>query len=197
MHRSFLLLMLSACAQNKDVSTDAVALVKTADLSEVAPLAADPPLVIPDIGDTAEVEPLYAFYELRHGETLAHFARWSGVPVEEIAEASGLDLGGDYTVGTAVRIPIHSVDTQLAVDERRETHRTRRVDSYLATRGGTVGTDFFTVRTGDTAWSIARDAQGIPVWMLEAYNPSVDLDKLHPGQDLLVPVIADIVVDAE
>ncbi len=197
MQRSLWLFVLSACAQTKDVSTDAVALVDATPITEVAPLAADPPVVVPDIGDTAEVEPLYAFYELRHGETLAHFARWSGIPVEEIAEASGLDLAGDYSVGTAIRIPIHSVDTQLAVDERRETHRTRRVETYLASRGGTVGTDFFTVRTGDTAWSIARDAQGIPVWMLEAYNPSVDLDKLQPGQDLLVPVIADIVVDAE
>jgi len=33
--------------------------------------------------------------------------------------------------------------------------------------------------------------------LLETYNPSVELDRLRPGQQLMVPVIADIVVDAE
>jgi hypothetical protein len=83
------------------------------------------------------------------------------------------------------------------VEEGRERHRTARLDGYLAARGGTVATDFHAVRTGETAWSIARDMQGIPVWVLEAYNPSVDLDALRPGQSLMVPVLADIVVDAE
>jgi LysM repeat protein len=71
-----------------------------------------------------------------------------------------------------------------------------RVEGYLASRGGSVGTDFVKVRTGDSAWKIAQDNQGIPVWVLEAYNPSVDLDALRPGQELMVPVLADVVVDA-
>jgi hypothetical protein len=53
------------------------------------------------------------------------------------------------------------------------------------------------VRTGESAWSIAREQQGIPVWLLESYNPQVDLESLRPGDTLRVPIIADVVVDAE
>ena len=47
-----------------------------------------------------------------------------------------------------------------------------------------------------SAWAVAQKGYGFPVWLLEAYNPSVDLDRLRPGQELMVPVLADIVVDA-
>jgi len=193
------MLLLPACYPSidtyNDLDTSVAALAEPAPVVE--PITTDPPVKAPEIADVEEVEPVYAFYDLKRGETLAHFARWSGLSLEEVAEASGLDLGGDYPVGTALRIPLDSVELQAQIDERREAHRTRRVDAYVAGRGGTVGTDFFTVRTGDTAWSIARDAQGIPVWVLEAYNPTANLDSLQPGQELLVPVLADIVVDAE
>jgi LysM repeat protein len=150
----------------------------------------------PEIAAAPEEEPMYAIYTLRRGETLAHFARWSGVPVEEIAEASGLDLAGSYAVGTELRVPVATPEQLGLIDEARESHREVRVEGYLASRGGSVGTDFVKVRTGDSAWKIAQDNQGIPVWVLEAYNPSVDLDALRPGQELMVPVLADVVVDA-
>lgn len=53
------------------------------------------------------------------------------------------------------------------------------------------------VATGDSATSIAREQMGIPLWLLQTYNPSVNLDRIRPGQELMVPVVADIVVDAE
>ena len=134
-------------------------------------------------------------FTLRHGETLAHFARWSELPVEEIAAISDLDLGGVYPVGTEVRVPV-SGEQLTALEMRREAHSHRRVDGYLASRGGSIGTEFYDVRTGDTAWDIARSNYGMPLWMLEAYNPSVDLDNLRPGQSLMLPVLADTIVDA-
>jgi hypothetical protein len=169
--------------------------------------AADPPETPIDLvttpaggaedGDLPWVEeepPAAATFALRRGETLAHFARWSEVPVEAIAAASGLDLAGDYPVGTQIRVP--SADPSR-VAELREQHHHARVEAYLASRGGAVTSDFYAVRTGDTAWSIARDTQAIPVWVLEAYNPSVDLDRLRPGQELMVPVLADVVVEVD
>ncbi len=134
-------------------------------------------------------------FELRHGENLHIFAKWSEVPVEDIAELSGLDLAGDYPVGTEVALPVEGVDI-VAVESAREAHWLARIDGYLESRGGETGTDFYTVKTGDTAWGIARESHGIPIWLLAAYNPSISLDSLHPGDKLMVPVTADIVVDA-
>jgi hypothetical protein len=158
------------------------------------PVTAEP-AAVPDVAETPVAT--YATYTLRRGESLAHFARWSELPVETIAEASGLDLAGSYPVGTTVRVPVATPEQQARIEEYREQHRSDRVDGYLASRGGAVGTGFVEVHSGDTAWSIARDNQDIPVWMLEAYNPSTDLDHLRPGDELMVPVLADVVVDAQ
>lgn len=152
---------------------------------EAAHAAAPEPHAVPEV----------ARYRLRRGETPAHFARWSGLPVEVVAEVSGLALDGTYPVGTEVSVPVAG-ERRGQLEAAREAHHTRRAEGYLASRGGAVGTEFHTVRTGDTAWSISLDRHGIPVWLLETYNPSVDLERLRPGQELMVPVLADVVVDA-
>jgi LysM repeat protein len=157
--------------------------VDIADLTELAP--EEPPAPVP-----------LASFSLRRGESLAHFARWAELPVEVIAETSGLDLGGSYPVGTELLLPVDD-QARGQVEERRQDHRVARVEGYLASRGGADGSEFYSVKTGDTAWSIARHNHGIPVWLLEAYNPSVALDTLRPGQELLVPVIDDVVVSVE
>ncbi|MCB9676868.1 MAG: LysM peptidoglycan-binding domain-containing protein [Alphaproteobacteria bacterium] len=132
-------------------------------------------------------------YSLRRGETLAHFARWSEIPVEEIADTSELELDGMYAVGTEIALAIDP-EVRALVEARRDAHHRTRAESYLASRGST-GTEFYKVKTGDSAWTIARDRHGMPVWLLESLNPSANLERLRPGEQLLVPVFADIVVD--
>jgi LysM repeat protein len=148
------------------------------------------------ITEPTEIPAAYPVVKLRRGETLAHFARWSGLTVESIADASMVDLEGDYPVGLEITLPVTS-EEMANIADRREKHRVTRVDGYLASRGGSVKSDFYTVQSGDNAWVVARKKHGIPVWVLESFNPSIDLDKLRPGQPLMVPVIADTVVDAE
>lgn len=140
-------------------------------------------------------EPLSVTYTLRRGETLAHFARWSGLTIEDVAESSGLDLHGRYPVGTEVLLPVGD-ELAATIVEQREAHHRKRVEGYLASRGGAKGTNFHRVRTGETAWSIAQDADKLPVWVVESYNPTVDLEALRPGQELMLPILADTVVDA-
>lgn len=129
-----------------------------------------------------------ARFTLRRGETLAHYARWSELPVEVIAAASELDLDGIYPVGTEVVVPIDDQGL-AALTARRDRHHQARVDAYLAARGGSSGNLQVEVRTGDSAWTIAKEHEGIPVWLLESLNPGVDLEHLRPGQTLVVPRI--------
>lgn len=150
--------------------------------------------LLEDAPDLPEVE--VASFTLRRGETLAHFARWSELPVEEIAEISDLALDGHYPVGTVVDLPL-SGEQLASFVARRDAHQTERVSAYLASRGGSVEEEVYSVRTGDSAWGIARQAGGVPVWLLESYNPDVDLERLKPGDKLTIPVLADVVVDAE
>ena len=141
--------------------------------------------------ETAMKETTHApTFALRRGETLAHFARWAELPVEVIAEHSQLDLAGTYPVGTEVSVPLEEPDIAVLVSAR-DAHHIERAEGYLRGRGGAVRSDFVTVSTGDTAWGIAHGRLDIPVWLLETYNPSADLDALRPGQELMYPVLGE------
>ncbi|MBN2800529.1 MAG: LysM peptidoglycan-binding domain-containing protein [Deltaproteobacteria bacterium] len=165
-------------------------------LPEPEPLAPSASETVLVLGGEAVLTEETRSYALRRGETLAHFARWAEEPIERVAERSGLDLEGRYPVGTEVLLT-GSAEALASVERAREQHAEGRLRRYLSSRGGEVGTATYTVRTGDTAWSIAKQEQGVPVWVLESYNPDTALDRLRPGQVLEVPVLADIVVDAD
>lgn len=164
-----------------------------------APVASPPDLEIThDVVEPAAVtsvedvgEPTVT-YHLRRGETLDHFARWADLPVEILADTSGLPLTEPLAVGTLVRVPADS-DRRSRIEVRRDAHHERRAEGYLASRGGSVGTEFHVVRTGQTAWAIAKENGDLPVWLLETFNPSLDLDYLKPGQAVMLPVTADMV----
>lgn len=140
--------------------------------------------------DEAHTEGACATFTLRRGETLAHFARWGELPVETVAEHSHLDLNGQYPVGTSIMLPLEG-EPLAAMNAARDAHHLERAESYLNRRGGSSRSEFLTVATGDTAWGIARGQLDIPVWLLETYNPSVDLESLKPGQELMYPVIGE------
>lgn len=175
------------------VEVDAIAVDDATPTSDaVAPIAPAPSDTVATVDD----EILDAVFTLRRGETLAHFARWAELPVEDLALSSSLELDAVHPVGTEVRIAV-TPEERGEIERRREAHRVRRVEGFLAGRGGSDGIGFHTVRTGETAWGIAKSHHGIPVWVLEAYNPSVDLDALRPGQELRLPLLGETVVDAE
>ena len=165
----------------------------------VATVAEDPdpiPMIVASEDRTeaevpaADLPEPYVTYRLRRGESLAHFARWAELPVEAIAADSDLPLDAPLAVGTEVRFAADH-DTRSAVEVARDAHHRVRAEGYLNHRGGAVGTDFYTVRTGDTAWSIAASHSDIPVWLVETFNPSLDLDALRPGQEVMLPILAD------
>ena len=203
---TFAVLGLTACGPSAEpASVDAEPLLMTRAetlISDTDSEVAEPIIEsAPEIALLSEEEPEAtvdpqptAIFRLRRGETLAHFARWSGIPVEDIAESSALDLDGAYAVGTEVVLPVGEEGRAL-VQTRRDTHHRVRAENYLASRGAS-GTEFYAVKTGDSAWTIARDRHGMPVWLLESLNPSADLDRLRPGASLLVPVFNDIVAEA-
>lgn len=156
---------------------------------EVAPSAPLDPG--PAVVATAAVDPVeirYAVFKLGRGETLDNYAKWSGIPVETIAESSALRLDDVHAVGTTVRIPVDA-DGETRIAARRDAWEQARVDRWVATRHGEVTTGVHTVHTGETAWTLGHGKDAVPAWVLASYNPGVDLDHLKPGQELSIPVV--------
>ena len=151
----------------------------------IAAVAQDPPPKV-DVGRVAT-------FKLGYGETLDDYARWSGQPVEDIASASGLSLHGGYRVGTVVKVPVKDDASEAKLAATRESSNVARVSRWVDHHGGTGATTSHVVHTGETASSIAKSESRMPIWVLAAYNPDTNLDRLKPGQHLLVP---ELVVEA-
>jgi LysM repeat protein len=133
---------------------------------------------------------------VRAGENLVGIASVAGVSVEEIVEANSLDARDPLHPGQALIIPLEG-DLAHAFSEARDFARADRLDRYVSGRGGLVGVEAHAVRTGETAWGIAREQAGVPVWVLTAFNPDTSLDSLGIGQRVKVPVFADSVAAME
>lgn len=184
--------ILAGCATRRAEPTSAGTVDGAPVVTVSSDTPAESPLVLPVRVPVPDPTPIVT-YELRRGESLAHFARWAGLPVEVIADTSDLALFNDQLpVGTVIRVPLDP-EARGLFESRRDAHHVRRAEGWLASRGGSVGDQFYRVRTGDMAWTIARDHGDLPVWLLETYNPAVDLDRLRPGQELMLPIVADFV----
>ena len=180
----------------QDLELEPITLDPSVDPVARAEAATEEAATEEDVQPEVVVEPERVLvYELRRGETLAHFARWSELPVETVAAASGLSPLDDLLpVGTVVRVP-WSEGLEGLVVQRRDAHHVRRAEGWLLSRGGSVGVTFHTVTSGESAWSIAHDNGDLPVWLIETYNPAVDLERLRPGQELMLPEFPDPIAE--
>jgi LysM repeat protein len=156
-----------------------------------------PPVPVVAEAPPAETAPVEGVeITVRTGENLVGIASVAGVSVEAIVEANGLDARDPLHPGQALLIPL-SGELAHAFAEARDFARADRLDRYVAGRGGLVGVEAHAVRTGETAWAIAKEQAGVPVWVLSAFNPDTALDSLGIGQRVKVPVFADSVAALE
>jgi len=151
---------------------------------------------LPVVPDRVPTEPEGVLITIRTGENLVGIASVAGLSVEDLVEANGIDARHALRPGQELRIPLDD-DLAHAFAEARDFARADRLDRYMAGRGGLVGVESHAVRTGETAWGIAREQAGVPVWVLTAFNPDTGLDSLGIGQRVKVPVFADSVASID
>jgi hypothetical protein len=218
MHRNWFLLLLPAIACDTEPQRGPTA--TTIAIMETEPRTAEPTTSPPlasifdiDEGLETSVEagalelaeaapplpeelPRGVTVEVRAGENLVLLARWAGSSVEALAELNGLDVSEPLYPGQSLLIPSADEAGDTSLISARESFAQARLDRYLERRGGLMAVEEHRVRTGETAWGIARDQLGIPTWVLAAYNPESDLEHLGIGDRLMVPVLSDTVADA-
>jgi LysM repeat protein len=148
------------------------------------------PVPVEDLTD-GEGDPLLEI-EVRPGESLVLIADWSGLTVEDIADANGIRSGATLYPGQLLEMGIDS-ETFAAMQDARERFEDTRLDRYLERRGSLVGVTTHTVGTGETAWQIGREHGELPLWVVASFNRGQDLDRLRIGQELSLPMLGDTV----
>ncbi len=136
----------------------------------------------------------YSTVTVRSGESLDRLSRWSGASVEELAALNELEITSPLIPGQVMEIPIAD---QEAFDASRNGELEKRLERYLASNGGLAGIEGYTVRTGDTAWAIAKQIASVPSWVLAAFNPDRSLDHLSVGDTLYLPIMTQVADNEE
>jgi hypothetical protein len=136
--------------------------------------------------------------DVRHGETLIQLAEWTGVPAEEIAANSGVEVQGTIYAGQELWLPISEEKAQ-ELERTRNLYEDAHLDRWLARHGGLLAVSPVALGTRDTVWALARDSGGLPLWVVQAFNRGRDLDRLAIGDEIYMPVVGSMVTvtDAE
>jgi hypothetical protein len=146
-----------------------------------------------DAGLTTDFDiPELVEIEVRYGESLYDLARWSGTDVEALESLNGIRLETPLSGGAPIVIPLTESGLKK-LNRRRVRAGKRRQNRYLGRRGGLVKVKKHRMRTGETVWKIARENGRLPIWLIEAYNPKLDLNRVKIGESVHLPVLGDTV----
>jgi len=120
-------------------------------------------------------------------ETLGHFADWLKVPTHELRRLNKIQYRENIHLGQRIKVVYQNVTKQAFEEQRNEYHTGLQEDFWNNYKVASSRT--YTVRKGQSVWTLAYEIHAIPIWLLQQYNPEVDLSKLHAGENLVIPQV--------
>ncbi len=116
------------------------------------------------------------YHEVKSGETLAGIATKYWVSAEQLQAANGLADNGELRAGTTLVVPL---------DAGAVAHSAAANEGGQGGRAGSGGRSSYTVKAGDSLWSIAR-SHDLSVKELAAWNSLSPKSTIKPGQKLTI-----------
>ena len=157
-------------------SEDAAEEIAVGDASQA--LTADPA----DYSVTAD-----GTIEVQAAETLGHYAEWLDLRASQLRRINGMRYGKPVIVGKRLKLDFSHV-TPEQFQQRRESYH-QELQARFFEQFRIEGTETTLVKTGDSLWTLAHQANNVPVWLLRQYNPDLDFDDLHPGMPVTLPKV--------
>jgi membrane-bound lytic murein transglycosylase D len=123
-------------------------------------------------------------------ETLGHFSEWTGVDSETLRRLNRLHRHAQVTLGRKIKLDLSKVTPAQFTAARRDYHHHLQEAYFAAHR--IAGTENYTVRRGESLWTVALQHGDLPIWLVAQYNPDVDFRDLRPGTGITLPKVAAI-----
>lgn len=120
-------------------------------------------------------------------ESPGQFAEWLQVPVGRLGELNP-GLGAVPPAGARMRLDFANVSREDFQQRRQEWHLAMQA-AFFDTRRIT-GSENYTVRPGDTLGAVLQKFGDVPSWLVEQYNPNIELLQLRAGMQLVIPKIS-------
>ncbi|HEV3286711.1 MAG TPA: hypothetical protein VG011_08160, partial [Steroidobacteraceae bacterium] len=123
-------------------------------------------------------------------ETLGHYADWLGLTSARLREINHLRYRTPVRIGQRIRLDFSQVTPEVFETLRHEYHRELQAAYFAAHR--IVGSDVYIARPGDSGWTLTQHSAQLPLWLLQQYNPDLDLAELHPGTQIVMPRVEEV-----
>ena len=123
-------------------------------------------------------------------ETLGHYADWLGTTAARLRTINHLTFKKPVLIGHKIKLEFLKVSREDFEQKRREYHRTEQASYFAAHR--IVGTEIYLARRGDSGWTVTQHNSDLPLWLLQQYNPDLDLAEMRPGTQIVVPKIEEV-----
>jgi membrane-bound lytic murein transglycosylase D len=184
----------------EDAAASAAARTRTASAGPQPLSAAQAEAIGPALGPAADAEqnadPID--YSVAHDdsirvtgdETLGHYADWLSVSTAHVREINHLKFRRPVLIGQRIRLDFRKVPREAFEARRREYHRELQASFFAAHR--IVGTEIYIARPGDSLWTLTQHATQTPLWLVQQYNPDVDLADLRAGTQIVMPRVEEV-----
>ncbi|MBS0422324.1 MAG: LysM peptidoglycan-binding domain-containing protein [Proteobacteria bacterium] len=128
-------------------------------------------------------------------ETLGHYAEWLGVSAAKIRSINKMKFAKPVLIGHRLKLEFVRVSREEFEQKRREYHVELQATYFAEHR--IVGTEVYIVRKGDALWNVTQRFDQLPIWLLQQYNPDVDLADLKPGIQIVMPRVENVAASPE
>lgn len=149
--------------------------------AEQAVLGADPSdYSVADDG-TIEVQAL---------ETLGHYAEWLQIKTQRLRDINRLRFGRAVVLGQRIRLDFSHVDRRT-FEKRRVAYQVHRQETFFS-KHQIANIEKHVVKPGESLWLLAHRTYNVPIWLLQQFNPDLDLDKVSPGTVVNFPLLQPV-----
>ncbi len=93
-------------------------------------------------------------------------------------------------IGRHIKLEFDKIARDDFEQQRREYHRVLQASYFAAHR--IIGTDVYKVSRGDSLWTVRQNSGELPVWLLQQYNPDVDIGEMRAGVEIVVPKVEEV-----
>jgi membrane-bound lytic murein transglycosylase D len=123
-------------------------------------------------------------------ETLGHYAEWLGVTPSRLRELNKMRNGRPVLIGRRLHLDFHHISHEKFEQRRRSYHQSLQAAYFAAHR--IAGTEVYIARKGETLWSVTKHFPQLPIWLVQQYNPDVDLSDVRAGTQIVVPRVQQV-----
>jgi len=131
--------------------------------------------------------------QVQASETLGHYADWLDIRASRLRKINKMRYGKPVIVGHRLSLDLSQVNVEQF--ERKRLAFQRQLQGEFFDLYRIASTYTHTVKPGESLWVLTLRKFKVPLWLLIQHNPDLDLDKIHPGIQLVVPELVPVVAE--